>query len=76
MTACFDIYVMPSGCSTIWTYPSRVHPPTPPIPGGTSGGGGRGRTFWEQMERKEVRVHRDTEEDELFVLGLFDPSEL
>lgn len=64
MTACSDIYVMPSGCSIIQTYPSVVHPPTP----GDGGGGGQ-KKFWHPPERKKKR-HIDTEEDILAVLGL------
>lgn len=66
MSTCFDIYVLPSGCDVIWTYPSVVHPPPP-----DSGGGG-GSTHYVQphVPKRKRKRHRDTEEDALFVLGL------
>lgn len=39
MTVCTDVYVRPQTCDTIRIYPSQVHPPSPPGPGGGPGGG-------------------------------------
>lgn len=66
MTTCFDIYVMPSSCDTIWAYPSQVHPPTPSQ---TSGGGSRAHT-----ETWREQWHHDDDESILAALGLFGPD--
>lgn len=69
--SCFDVYVLPSGCNIIQTYPSDRHP----NPGNTGGGGVRpGLKPWiNPREPDRKRVHIDTDEDILAALGLFGP---
>lgn len=65
MTVCFDVYTMPSGCDTIWVYPSQIHPPPP------SGGGGGGSKHYIQVVPHRKKKRRELTDAEILVaLGL------
>lgn len=61
MSTCFDVYVLPSGCSTIYAYPSAIHP-TPPSAGG---GGSKAKPYIGEPPSK-----RKKKEDDLWVILL------